>query len=334
MNAELTLEQRSDILLSHVNTPKGKSYSAFEGGIGQALGALWERMYATDNLEIDARVFGLPPANPKASVIVPLYGRIDLVMYQMSIFTNDPDFLKHAELIYVLDDPRQYTAVRRYVESLYPLYRVPFKLIRYDANLGYAKANNIGSRYADANLLILMNSDVMPKRSNWVSRCVDRFNQLDNAGVAGIQLIFEDNTIQHRGMRFERSPLMDDLWVNVHLGKGMTVIDKETDAVAVPAVTGALMITPKTIFQEVSGLSEDYILGDFEDSDYCLKLYEKGYSTYYLPDIEMYHLERQSQSASDKLNKKKKITLYNCWKHSHRWNDTIEKVMKEFCDEV
>ena len=333
LKEKLTLEEKSKILLSHIDLDSGKLFSVFDGGIGLALSALWDQIYASDDLKIDIKEYGNPPADPKVSLIVPLYGRIDLIMYQMSIFANDPDFLKHAQLIYVLDDPRQYKSVWEYVEALYPVYRVPLKLIRYDKNLGYAKANNIGARHATANVLILMNSDVMPKTVNWVSQSLKIFEVLENVGAAGIKLLYEDQTVQHQGMVFERLPALDNAWVNIHPGKNMSDTGHNKQTVAVPAVTGAFLMTPKALYDAVGGLDEGYILGDFEDSDYCLKLYEKGYFTYYIPHIEMYHLERQSQSMVDTLKNKKKITLFNCWKHSFRWNDTIEKLTKEYNNE-
>src|SRR5206468_2022728 len=47
---------------------------------------------------------GEPPPSPDVSVIVPLYGRTDLVEHQIAQFWNDPD-MAAAELIYVLDSP-------------------------------------------------------------------------------------------------------------------------------------------------------------------------------------------------------------------------------------
>ena len=220
--------------------------------------------------------------------------------------------------------------MREYMDAHYPVYRVPLKLVRYTKNLGYAKANNIGAGYATADILILMNSDVMPINAHWVSKSVELFNSCDNAGVAGIKLLFEDRTIQHQGMVFERLPELDDAWGNLHPGKNMMDAESIRHTISVPAVTGAFLMTHKALYNSVGGLDESYILGDFEDSDYCLKCYEKGYLTYYIPQIEMYHLERQSQSMVDNVKNKSKVTLYNCWKHTYRWNDTIEKVMKGF----
>jgi GT2 family glycosyltransferase len=64
------------------------------------------------------------------------------------------------------------------------------------------------------------------------------------------------------------------------------------------------------------------VIGDFEDSDLCLKLAERGKYCVVDPGVELFHLERKSQ-ASSALGWRMNLTVYNAWQHERRWGETI-----------
>jgi hypothetical protein len=69
-----------------------------------------------------------------------------------------------------------------------------------------------------------------------------------------------------------------------------------------------------------------YVQGDYEDSELCLRLSEAGLENWYLPAVELYHLEGQSY-----LPGVRRIpSEYNMWLHTSIWGDRIEKMMDEF----
>ena len=126
-------------------------------------------------------------------------------------------------------------------------------------------------------------------------------------------------------MRFEHTPGLGGMWGNLHPGKGQpTSTDPAQGPTVVDAVTAACMLIPADLYRELGGLDEDFIRGDFEDSDLCLKVAGAGRHVYYLPGIELFHLERQSQQLDDHNSMRAKITLYNCWQMTSRWDETIE----------
>ena len=105
-------------------------------------------------------------------------------------------------------------------------------------------------------------------------------------------------------------------------GKGLpATFDADGDARSVPAVTGACMMIDRGLFGDLGGLSEHYVIGDFEDSDLCLKAHEQGFGSYYTPEVELYHLERQSMRlvGQGHLGWRQSLTLYNMWQQSRRW---------------
>jgi GT2 family glycosyltransferase len=82
------------------------------------------------------------------------------------------------------------------------------------------------------------------------------------------------------------------------------------------------------LYRELGGLSEDYIIGDFEDSDLCLRAAAAGRRNYVALDVELYHLERQSQARIGDAQWRNNLTLYNCWLHDQRWAAQIEKLQR------
>ena len=88
----------------------------------------------------------------------------------------------------------------------------------------------------------------------------------------------------------------------------------------VPAVTGACLMIDSELYKRFGGLRGIYVQGDYEDSDLCLRLIEAGYENWYLPDVELYHLEGQSYAlAARQLNGR-----YNTWLHTRLWKKRIE----------
>ncbi|SHF55229.1 Glycosyltransferase, GT2 family [Microbulbifer donghaiensis] len=296
--------------------------------VGPALAALWEnRQSLLGEPEVEVVQFGAPIEAPKRSVIVPLYGRYDFLLHQVAQFTSDKDFAE-TELIYVLDDPRLYEAFMPFCHDTAALFPVSFKVVYAGRNLGYAGANNLGARYATSDQLVLLNSDIIPSEGGWLSRIEHKATDLESVGVVAPKLVYDDGTIQHLGMSFSRSAEYGQLWLNEHPGKGKPewLVSPETVEEA-PAVTGACMFISKALYESVGGLDETYVLGDFEDSDLCLKLRKAGYRHYVLGDEKLYHLERQSQNLFENHDWKFKITLYNAWQHTERWGALIEELV-------
>lgn len=299
----------------------------FETTVGPCVEALWAQR-CTRPAQAHVMQYGTPVEDPAVSVVVPLYGRVDFLRYQVASFSNDPDFTGSnaiAELIFVLDDPRltaELQALARIVDSAYG---VPFKLVLQDRNTGFSGANNAGAREARGEQLLLLNSDVLPKTHGWLSRLVAARRDLPDYGALGCRLLYEDGSIQHAGMNFRPSPLIPELWENIHPLKGYPASFDETDGpVEVPAVTAACMLVDRAVYERHDGLAEDYVLGDFEDSDFCLKLRRDGLKVWYTPEVELYHLERQSINGLGDADWRQNLTFYNMWRHGRRWVGEIE----------
>ena len=317
----------SQVMLAHlqINKEMQKNLDNCTGIALQTYLKRHELKILKDDIAIET--YGPQIEKPKVTLIVPLYGRIDFVEFQLSQFANDIFFKENAELIYVLDDPRLEKDLTKLCHNIYPVFEIPFRVINTYHNCGYAMANNIGASFASAELVLFFNSDLFPTDHIWLKKLLDLYNVAENIGTICPKLVFEDGAIQHAGMIFQRDSELN-MWLNEHPGKGLPDMNLEIEIKSMPAVTGACMLINKALYKEVGGMSENYFLGDFEDSDLCLKLSEKGYVNYYAPSVKLCHLERQSQSLFSDMSWKGKVTLYNAWQHERKWAHTISKIME------
>lgn len=270
----------------------------------------------------DVRDYGHVPKNPHVSVIVPLYKRIDFLEHQLAQFTLDPEF-QQVELIYVLDSPELLTTMKYFAESLYEIYRVPFRLVMPKYNSGYSMANNFGVQHSTGRNVLLLNSDVLPEQPGWLSQMVKFFESTPGVGAVGPMLLYEDDTLQHAGMYWHKFNIDAD-WANWHYFKGLHRTHKPANETrVVPAVTGACLLTSREIYDAVGGLHGDYVFGDYEDSDMCLRIQKLGKTCWYWPAMPLYHLEGQSYPSTIRTA----ASRYNQYLHTKTWGTMIQQVM-------
>ena len=60
------------------------------------------------------------------------------------------------------------------------------------------------------------------------------------------------------------------------------------------------------------------MVGDFEDSDFCLKLARSGSTLWLVPEARLWHLERQSQAIGLVPTRRRLLTFYNGWRYKKR----------------
>ncbi len=305
----------------------------FDNVYGVAINDIWSlRSSASIGSEYVQYNDGMATETPVVSLIVPIYGRYDFIEYQLCQFVNDTDMLNH-QIIYVIDDPRILDEVKTVCEVYERIYKVPFNVLYLHENCGFAGANNQGVKKATGKYVLMLNSDVMPAEEGWLANFVESSASVIDKSLIGIRLLYEDESIQHDGMKFYQSPFHNNLWTNTHPGKGLPtgIVSTDSHLIDVEAVTGACVLLSLENYNLLGGLDESYILGDYEDSDFCLKARRKGLSIKLNRSLHLYHLERQSQSMVSADMWKQELTYYNCWQHSQLWNKDILTI-KEHSD--
>lgn len=282
--------------------------------IGPAIRALNARRMAR-RPRVDMMTLGEPPAAPRHSVVVPLYGRIDFLEYQAACLVRDR--LDAVELIYVLDDPDKRRELEALAVSVHARFGIAFRLLLLDRNMGFAPANNVGLAHARGEFVCFMNSDVFPDAPGWLDALAARLEADVELGAVGPMLLFENGTVQHQGMEYEALAEFGHWKFPLHPRKGMKPA-AGTALIRAPAITAACMMLRRSEAEMLRGFDEGYVIGDFEDADLCMRLAERGLRCAVDPTVRLLHLERRSQTGSAQ-RWRMNMTLYNAWLHQGRW---------------
>lgn len=313
--------QRNQIL--RAVPPQHAIDDAFRTILAPALREVEQRLGKTVEVK-RTRDYGLPQHAPLVSIVIPLYKVLDFLRFQLSGMATDPWLMENAELVFVLDSPEIQDETEHLLGGLHLLHGLPMRLVVMNRNGGYARACNTGARMARGSVLVMLNSDVVPCEPGWVQTLIDPI--MSGAyGAVGPRLIFEDKSLQHAGLYFGRD--QRGIWLNHHFYKGMpSDYMPAQQARTVPGVTGACLVTTRDLYESVGGFTEDYIIGDYEDSDLCLKIRRAGFEIGYEPSACLYHFERQSIRRSQDYMRGV-ASQYNSWLHTQRWDDDIAALM-------
>ncbi|MFN2199745.1 MAG: glycosyltransferase family 2 protein [Caldilineaceae bacterium] len=270
---------------------------------------------ARENLDKFLHRIGPVPGAPRVSIVVPIFGRWDFMRYQMDSFGRDPA-LRRIEWIYVVDDPSLGQEVLASAEALYVLFNVPFILVYCGENLGFSGACNLGVRAAKGQFVVLMNSDVFPIADGWLEPMIDALGE--GVGAVGARLLYEDYAVQHAGMAFEPLGAWQGLKIITHPGKGVPDRLLGANHRFNVGATAACLLMRRADYSAIGGLSEDFVIGDFEDGDLCVRLGTAGKSVVTVSSARLYHLERQSIRNIGDNHWREMLTLYNCWLFNRR----------------
>ena len=158
------------------------------------------------------------------------------------------------------------------------------ELVRCDLQRGFGAANNLAAARFPAELLLLVNNDVL-LHERAVAVMLALLEATPGAAACGARLVFPDGTIQHRGVVFGAG------------GTGPYHVDRRRPGHLVPrldgefqAVTGACMLVDGSLWRDLGGLDESYPFG-LEDIDFCLRARQRGRRVVCAGGVDSLHFE-------------------------------------------
>ncbi|WOE69442.1 glycosyltransferase [Hydrogenimonas thermophila] len=252
---------------------------------------------------------------PLISIIIPFKDKPELLKMSIESVLNKSTY-NNFEIIGISNNSEEKETFKemKRLESLDK--RVKF--YEYNIPFNYSKINNYAvANYAKGEHIVLMNNDIEIITPNWLEEML-MYSQRDDVGVVGAKLYYPDDTIQHAGV------ILGIGGVAGHSHKYFT--KKDVGYFARPhitqnlsALTAALFMVKKRVFEEVKGLDENNLKVAFNDVDFCLKVKEKGYLNVFTPWAEAYHHESKSRGAEDTPEKQERFKkevefMQNKWK--------------------
>jgi GT2 family glycosyltransferase len=224
---------------------------------------------------------------PRTTIVIPTRNRHELLAACLA--SIEPAVERQKASVLVVDNDSSDPETLAYlaeIEGKVAVLRVP-------GEFNFSRLNNHAARIADADVLCLLNNDVVALDDAWLEEMSSRMTDED-VGAVGALLLWPSGSVQHGGIvlgpQFEAAHAFKDR-IAGDVGYG----DLLCVAHECSAVTAACLLTRRRDYLAVGGLDEIRFPINFNDVDYCLKLRARGRRIVFTPHARLRHREQASR---------------------------------------
>jgi len=171
---------------------------------------------------------------------------------------------------------------------------------RMERNVGFARGVNLAAREAKSAFFLLLNSDARLE-PDALRLAVEWMRANRSCGIAGAQLFYPDGKKQNSIANFPslatellNKSVLRTLWPERFPGKEQ----EYREPVEVESVIGAFFLVRREIWETLGGMDERFFFF-LEETDFCLRARQTGFSTMHLPQVRVRH--GQGQTAKQDL---------------------------------
>jgi GT2 family glycosyltransferase len=234
------------------------------------------------------------------SVVIVSFNTRDLLRKCLQTLERDAEGIAHETIV---TDNASSDGSADMVAGEFPTVR----LIRSDANLGFAGANNRGFAIARGRYVALLNSDAFPEPGG-LRRSIEHMDAQAEVAVGGGRIVGSDGSWQPSARMFPS--LLNDLIIMTGLasrypksrlwGRPDRTWADQFEPAAVDWIPGAYMIIRREVLERIGYFDERFFLY-YEEVDFCRRVKAAGYPIWYWPDFVTVHLGGESaKTVADK----------------------------------
>lgn len=275
----------------------------------------------------DSAISRVPALNPRQALVARLTHRWHCIAPDRLGFNFSQHSAKRVDVSVVMVLFNQIALTRAAVQALADQRGVCFELIVVDnassdgtadwlqnlkgatilpqsSNLGFLMASNLGAARARGRHILMLNNDAIVHQ-NALLQAVQTLDQQPQVGAVGARIVLPNGTLQEAGCVC----LCDGSTRG--LGRGQTptlpefAFEREVDF-----CSGVFLMFRRQAWEQLGGFDTRYAPAYYEDTDFCLRLWARGWSVLYQPRIWVTHLEGASASADSVkawINKRQRI---------------------------
>ncbi len=270
---------------------------------------------------------GDPLTRPRVSVIIVTYNSRNHIDACLASLVEHPPAIDH-EIVVVDNASTDETAAA--IRARWTTVRV----IDAGANVGFARANNLGMKRTSGGLILLLNPDtIVPAGA--IDTLLAALDARPDAAIAGPRLVNGDGRaeLSFGGMISPLAELRQKTLVRGN-DRGVGAITAYVDRLTrrrrdVDWVSGACMLVRRADAEAVGLMDERYFLYA-EDVDFCAAVRARGRRVLFAPDAEVIHLRGQSRAtasaATEQAYRRSQIAFYE--KHHPRWAWALRLYLK------
>ena len=238
--------------------------------------------------------------NPLVSIVIPFKDLPKLLEMSVESVLHKSTY-KNFEIIGVSNnssDPATFAMMKR-LEAMDS--RVRF--VEYNVPFNYADINNYAvQNFVQGEHVVLMNNDIEIITPDWIEAMLEH-SQRPEVGVVGAKLYYPNDTVQHAGVVIGIGGTAGHAYKNLDR-QTMGYFNRANIIHDVSAVTAALLMVKKSLYDQMHGLDGEHLKVAFNDVDFCARILEAGYWNIFTPFAEAYHHESISRGYEDTPEKK------------------------------
>ncbi|WP_424139396.1 rhamnan synthesis F family protein [Roseomonas chloroacetimidivorans] len=166
-------------------------------------------------------------------------------------------------------------------------------IIRSETNLHFLKGVTRAVKSATGRTLLLLNNDaqLLPGA---VASALRTLDSAPDIGAVGGRIILPDGTLQEAGSILWRNGAASGFGRGDDPNGPDYMFQRDVDY-----CSGAFLLTPRVVWEELGGFDERYAPAYYEETDYCLRLWESGRRVVFDPDVAIIHYEFGSSASSN-----------------------------------
>jgi O-antigen biosynthesis protein len=290
-------------IASKYSSPSVPNLGAFSRDYKSSLVKLYKNTltsFLSSNAKLEFSTYG----KPLVSVILVLFNRCELTFQCIQSLLNSA----FIPLEVIIIDNASSDETSLLLQSLKGV-----NVVSNSSNLHFLEAANQGAAIAKGDYILFLNNDaqLLP---NSLQEAIKTIQICDNIGAVGGKILLLDGSLQEAG---------SIIWKDgscLGYGRGDDPFAPEYMFQRdVDYCSGAFLLTRRDLFLRYGCFDTDYKPAYYEETDFCLKLWENGLRVVYNPNIVILHFEFASSSSSDspihlqQVNQKKFIS-----KHSNK----------------
>lgn len=230
---------------------------------------------------------------PLVSIIIPSKDHRKDLHKCISSIQEKSDY-RNFEIL-VIENNSEEKETREYYRELAGKYK-NIRVIEYEGRFNYSAIQNFAVQKAKGDYLLLLNNDTWLKRGESIREMLG-YCMREDVGVVGAKLLYPDDTVQHAGVIVGLGGVAG----HAFLGAGKNdpgYFCRIMCAQNYSAVTAACMMVKKSVYNEAGGMDTELRVA-FNDTDFCMRVREKGYLIVYQPFSVWYHDESRTRGRED-----------------------------------
>ncbi|MBD3634351.1 MAG: glycosyltransferase [Methylophaga sp.] len=242
---------------------------------------------------------------PKVSVIIPTKDKLEYLQPCVESLLDKTSYENYEVL--VVDNQSRDPDTLVYYEQLCVRYPDKVRVLFYDKPFNFSEMNNWAVEQSTGDYLLLLNNDTEVIQPDWLDRMLNH-GQREDVGVVGARLLYPGSgRVQHVGVILGMASIADHPYANTLCMHDSSHMERARLDQNFSAVTAAVMLVRKSLYQAVGGMDTENLAVLFNDVDFCLRVSEQGFRIVYTPFSMVVH------HGSTSVGERSDIKFYYDW---------------------